>query len=158
MSYTSDIEAELQRLHGHGGQLVVADGAGSLHVDLTGIDRLGCEFTDFAYETSALASLNTADLKKLGNRVAAALHYLTEPIQVIEIDGHAGVAQLRSTAPVMVPSGARYYEVLVKRGGSLSIRRYEAAAGQSRQSIPAIVTREVFHRLADDFSKMANSP
>lgn len=158
MSYANDIDAELQRLPAHGGQLVVADPPGLLRVEVAGIDRLGCEFVEFVYETPALAQLAMPDLKKLGQRLAAALKYLTEPIQVIEIDGQAGVAQLRSVVPVMAPTGARYFEVLVKRGGSLSIQRYEAAPGQSRQRIIAVVTREIFHRLADDFAKATHGP
>ncbi len=46
---------------------------------------------------------------------------------------------------------AAYYELLVRRGGEISLTRYRKDNGDARRQIAATVTREVLLRLANDF-------
>jgi hypothetical protein len=59
---------------------------------------------------------------------------------------------MRSSPPQRDDNGTRYYELLVRRGGELSLRRFEKQPGTVRQLVAAHVTREVFLRLVDDFA------
>jgi hypothetical protein len=60
--------------------------------------------------------------------------------------------QLRSNPPQRNDDGSTYYELLVRRGGELSLSRYRKPAGQERQSVSAHLTREALLRLVDDFA------
>ena len=59
---------------------------------------------------------------------------------------------MRSHPPYQRDKQTKYYEVLVQRGGSISLVRYERLPGEPRKAIAANVTEEVFYRLADDFA------
>jgi hypothetical protein len=45
---------------------------------------------------------------------------------------------------------------MVRRGGDITLSRYNKKSGQLRQIVPAHVTREVLGRLADDFVAAAS--
>jgi hypothetical protein len=74
-----------------------------------------------------------------------------EPISPIEFDAQGCVVQLRSAPPQRDDDGRSYYELLVRRGGEISLARYRKDNGGSRRQIAATVTREVLVRLAGDF-------
>ena len=98
--------------------------------------------------------LRTAPLAKLETiaaSLAKRLTYLLEPISLLETDAESVSIQMRSNPPQVGDDGRSYYELLVRRGGEVTLRRYHKAAGQPRQVIAAHVTREVLARLADDF-------
>jgi hypothetical protein len=59
--------------------------------------------------------------------------------------------QLRSSPPQQGDDGTSYYELMVRRGGDITLSRYQKQPGQIRQIVPANVTREVLQRLAEDF-------
>jgi hypothetical protein len=59
--------------------------------------------------------------------------------------------QLRSNPPQRDDDGRTYYELLVRRGGEISLCRYRNENGAGRQAIPATVTCEVLLRLVGDF-------
>jgi hypothetical protein len=59
---------------------------------------------------------------------------------------------MRSYPPQKTDDGTTYYELLVRRGGSLSLVRYQKQPGDQRQAIAAHITREVLLRLVDDFA------
>ena len=69
------------------------------------------------------ATCPTEALRGWGDRLAARLTYLMEPLVVLEVDAQAGEAELRSQAPT--PRGDRrsFYEVRLRREGSLHLRR-----------------------------------
>lgn len=154
MTYYDTIEQELHRLAmlGRGTLTAADDDAGSLQAELLQVDPLAVAFTSFVFTSDRLASVETAQLTRIADALASKLTYLLEPLRVIEVDGQAGAVQMRSHPPYQRERQTRYYEVLVQRGGSLSLVRYERPPGQARNPIAAHVTREVFHRLADDFA------
>ena len=86
-----------------------------------------------------------------GKALAAKLTYLMEPISPIEIDAHGCLVQLRSNPPQRDDDGRSYYELLVRRGGEITLARYRKENGDARRPIAATVTREVLVRLVGDF-------
>jgi hypothetical protein len=135
--------------------LVAVQADERLECELTTLDRVGCEFTRFALATARLASATMDELKRVSERLAARLTYLLEPIKPIEQDAEGCVIQMRSVPPQREADVTSYYEVLVRRGGELSLCRWAKTPGDMRQALPAQVTREVFLRLVGDFSDAA---
>lgn len=153
MSYHQEINHQITAVIVAGGRKVTAQAdSGILDVDMPSADTLAVSFESFFFKSDRLNNCDTAQLGRIADRLASKLSYLLEPLRVIEIDGEAGAVQMRSHPPYQRENQTRYYEVLVQRGGSLSLVRYERLPGQARKPIPATVTHEVFFRLADDFA------
>lgn len=136
-------------------ELSLVDGGLQFHSELTALDSIACEFVRFELTSAALANANLERLKAVSQDLSARLTYLLEPIRPIEIDGEQCVVQLRSQPPEREADRSSYYELLVRRGGHLSLCRWTKTPGDVRQAIPAQVTREVFLRLIRDFSSAA---
>ena len=115
----------------------------------------GVRFTEFTVTTDKLASATADQLKQLGEKLSGRLTYLLEPICPIEVDREHCVVQMRSNPPQRDDDGTRYYELVVRRGGSLSLYRFSKIPGNVRETIPVNVTREVFFRLVSDFAAVA---
>ena len=135
--------------------LEVSEADQRLRCHLTAVDTLGCAFTRFELRSGKLASATIDELKKVSEALAARLTYLLEPIKPIEVDADQCVVQLRSTPPQREPDLTTYYELLVRRGGELSLCRWMKTRTSERQLVAAQVTREVFLRLVADFSAAA---
>ena len=123
-----------------------------LTVEIEHLDALAVQFTDISLATDALAGKSTDELKALADKLSQRLTYLLEPISPIETDPDGATVQLRSNPPQKDEDGTHYYELLVRRGGELHLRRYQKQPGDVRQSIPASLTREVLLRLVADFA------
>jgi hypothetical protein len=152
MSYHSDIELALNSAVVAGGRDLRAHAdSGALEAMIDKADTMSVAFLSFVFQSDKLAGAETPKLSRIADQLASKLTYLLEPLRVIEIDGQAGAVQMRSHPPYQ-REHTRYYEVLVQRGGSISLVRYERQPGQGRTPIAATVTEEVFYRLADDFA------
>ena len=114
-------------------------------------NSLAVSFERLRLETTELATADAAKLERIGKALAGRLTYLMEPIAPIEIDAAACVVQLRSNPPQRDDDGRSYYELMVRRGGEISLVRYRKENGDARQPIAATVTREVLSRLVSDF-------
>ena len=157
MSLKNRIQAEFNRF----GQLAGASGArhtlsvdlevGRLVCELTAIDQLACAFEEFTVQVPELASAKLPQLDRIATTLSRRLSYLLESISPVEKDQDGCVVQMRSNPPQKDDDGTSYYELVVRRG-ELLLCRYSKASGQVRRVIPAHVTREVFCRLAEDFS------
>jgi hypothetical protein len=126
-----------------------------LQAELLALDTLACSFNFMGVELAALATAPVAKLRDVADQLSRRLTYLLEPITAVEIDAEQCVVQLRSNPPQKDDNGTCYYELLVKKGGMVSLCRYQKQPGEIRRFVPANVTREVFLRLVDDFSKAA---
>ena len=151
MNIKQDIALELQRLFPLGGELEVRTSTGRIIGQLETVDNVGVSFKRFDYQSSNLAAATVDSLKSLSAKIQQRLTYLLEPISLLEVDAESVSIQMRSSPPQVGDDGRSYYELLVRRGGEVTLRRYHTAAGQPRQIVPANVTREVLARLADDF-------
>ncbi len=134
----------------------ISDGTQRLECQLVALGALGCAISRLALHSDRVAAMSTDELQTLAGELSAKLTYLLEPISPIETDAHGCVVQMRSNPPQKESDRTSYYELLVSRSGELSLSRYSRAAGQSREVIPAQLTREVLARLVDDFSSVAS--
>lgn len=126
-----------------------------MHCELSSLENLACTFERFSLSSQAIAAAEMSRLARVADELSRRLTYLLEPIAEVESDQEQCVVQMRSAPPAKNESEASYYELLVKRGGTLSLCRYAKSPGAVRRTIPAQVTREVFLRLVDDFSAAA---
>jgi hypothetical protein len=124
-----------------------------LQAEIVALDTLACAFNFLGVEMVALATAPVETLKGVADQLSRRLTYLLEPITSVEIDADQCAVQLRSNPPQKDDNGTSYYELLVKKGGLISLCRYKKQPGEVRRFVPAHVTREVFLRLVDDFSK-----
>jgi hypothetical protein len=152
MTLTQQFEHELNQL-GTGAEAVlgVSEGDRNLTCDLVTRDSLAVAFQTLRLATSELAGAAAVELERIGSVLAGRLTYLLEPIRPIELDADACVVQMRSSPPKQDDDGHSYFELVVRRGGELSLCRYRKQPGQAREQIPANVTREVLQRLVGDF-------
>jgi hypothetical protein len=121
-------------------------------------DSLAVSFTQLRLATPELAAAKAPELERIGKALAEKLTYLMEPIAPIEIDAAACIVQLRSNPPQRDDDGRSYYELLVRRGGEISLARYRKENGDTRRPIAATVTREVLMRLVGDFCGALDQP
>lgn len=122
-----------------------------LHCDIVERNSLAICFNELRLATSELANVDPEKLARIGKVLAEKLTYLMEPINPIEFDAEGCVVQLRSAPPQRDDDGRSYYELLVRRGGEISLRRFRKDNGDARRTIAATVMREVLLRLAGDF-------
>ncbi len=123
-----------------------------LSCEFSALDTLSCALVRFALATDKLADATPQQLKKLAEQLSARLTYLLEPIRPIEADDEHCVVQMRSNPPQRADDGTSYYELVIRRGGQLSLCRWQKTKGDQRRAIPANFTREVLWRLIEDFS------
>src|SRR5436190_22044805 len=153
MSIRPDIERELKRIQAVSGRglLQVDCHTGRVEADLLAVDAIGCSFQTLGLSTSKLTDASLDELKAISDTLTAKLTYLLEPIGLVEADADRCSIQLRSNPPQKGEDETSYYELMVRRGGDITLSRYSKQPGQLRHIIPAQVTREVLGRLADDF-------
>src|ERR1700676_4985707 len=118
------------------------DGGQRLRCELAVLDSLACSFERLELESAALATGGMDRLKQVAENLSRRLTYLLEPISPVETDQQQCVVQMRSNPPQKDEVGTSYYELLVQRGGRLSLRRWVKEAGQVRRTVAAHVTRE----------------
>ncbi len=135
-----------------GGTVQSAKGGDRVELGVARADALAIAFDWLRLETDRLAGASIERVRETAERLTERVTYLLEPLTPIEIDQDLAVVQMRSTTPQQDNESTAYYELLVKTGGSLSLRRYRKPRGAMREPIEATVTREVLGRLVDDFA------
>ena len=153
MSIQPGIEREFKRIQAVSGRglLQVDCEVGRIEADLVAVDAIGCSFQTLGLSTSKLSGAELEKLKEISQKLTEKLTYLLEPIGLVEADADRCSIQLRSSPPQKGEDETSYYELMVRRGGDITLSRYSKKSGQLRQIVPANVTREVLSRLADDF-------
>jgi hypothetical protein len=154
MTLASQLEQRLAALGGGPACVTEESPPRTLVCDLAELNALAVSLNTLHLRTSELATASAHDLKRISESLAARLTYLMEPISPIEIDAEACVVQMRSNPPQRDDDGRTYYELLVRRGGEISLARYRQENAAGRQRISANVTREVLIRLATDFVRV----
>lgn len=153
MDIKADMQRELKRIQAVSGKglLQVDAEGGRIEADLLAVDAIGCSFQTLGYSTAKLADATLDDLKNISESLTSRLTYLLEPIGVVEVDRDRAAVQLRSNPPQKGEDATSYYELMIRRGGDVTLSRYEKKSGLMRQIVPAHITREVLQRLAEDF-------
>lgn len=156
MNLQQQANAALRACAARGGgphKIELREGPTSLAAELPTIDSLACEFSYLTLHAPILADASTEQLKSMATGLAQRLTYLVEPISPIETDAEGCVVQLRSNPPQRGDDGTCYFELLVRRGGELDLRRWKKSASGQRSPVTATITREVLLRLIGDFAK-----
>jgi hypothetical protein len=152
MNLQNQLARELSSIGSGGAEIItLADDPQSITCEIAERNSLALSFNSLRVASNTLASADAKQLEQIGGDLAARLTYLMEPISPIEIDADQCVVQLRSNPPQRDDDGRSYYELLVRRGGEISLARYRKENGSARQSVAATVTREVLLRLVGDF-------
>lgn len=120
--------------------------------DLSALGTVGCEFLHLTVASTQLADATTERVQEIATSLSKKLTYLLEPIATVETDENGCAVQLRSQPPHRTEDSRSYYEVLVRRGGQISLRRFVKSNGTVREETPASVTREVLLRLVTDLT------
>lgn len=134
-----------------GSTVTAADGGDRFALGLSSVDTLGVAFAELRLGTDRLKDAAADRVREVADGLTKRVTYLLEPLTPVEIDRELAVVQLRSVDPARDSESTSYYELLVRTGGSLSLRRYRKPRGALREPIDATVTREVLGRLAGDF-------
>jgi hypothetical protein len=152
MSLKTKLKAELLASPGSGPR-VIGIPAGDLHLvcELADVNPLAVELSKLVVTTPKLAKATIDQLAEISKKISARVTYLLEAIGPVELDAESCTVQLRSVPPLREEEGTSYYEILVRRGGEVALCRYQKMPSEPRRVIPAIVTREVLYRLAEDF-------
>ena len=154
MKLHEKIQHELLNIIGHAGQrLVVSDGPRTVHCEIFQSDAMAVSVDELSLQTDELASAQVDQLRAASGSLCKRLTYLLEPISPIETDVDGCVVQMRSNPPQLDDNGRRYYELLLRRGGSVMLCRYEKQSGSPRIRVPATLTHEVIRRLVQDFDE-----
>ncbi len=154
MSLSQKIAAEVANALGAADQditLHAEQGAHILDVPLILATPMGieCRALQFFIANHPMMDLN--DLKAWGDRIAAKVTYLMEPLSFIEADAQQGQVLLRSGKPTPKNNRRTYYEVRLYKAGSLNLVRVAFDdTTKTRQDIPCQFTMEVLERLTDD--------
>jgi len=127
------------------------DGAHRLTLHLTANGAVGLAFSTLDFATSAKGEWTPEALKAWGDRLAASVTYLMEPLVVLEHDVEGGEVELRSQSPTPRAQQRSYYEIRLNRAGTLRLSRvvFDETTRQ-RRAADCQMTREVLERLTDD--------
>ena len=136
--------------------VTVEEGPHRLTLHLTALDTVGLACTALEFTTSSRAEWTSEGLRTWGEKLAARVTYLLEPLRVLEIDAGGGEVQIRSQNPTTRSEQRGYYEVRLSRQGTLRLERFTFnEATRQRRPIACQFTREVLERLADDIAASA---
>ena len=131
--------------------VAIADPPHRLVIHLTASGPVGLAFGSFDFTTMARSEWTPAALKSWGDRIAARVTYLMEPLVVLEQDAIDGDVAIRSHAPTERGDQRAYYEIQIGKQGNLHFARVASdEPTRRRRPIDCMMTREVLERLIDD--------
>jgi hypothetical protein len=135
--------------------LTVADEAGvwSASVTAAAVDGVGARLWEIAFRRANTA-FDAAGLKAWGEKVAAQVTGLLEPLRLLEIDAEKKLALLRSGKPGQRGDAVLYYELRLTGDAAATVQRYEAShqLESKRHQVEFTLTHEVLAKLADDIT------
>src|SRR4051812_39118424 len=95
--------------------VTIEEGAHRLVLHLTASGPVGLAFAALDFRTEARPEWTPESLKAWGDRIAARVTYLMEPLVVLEQDTQAGEVEIRSHAPTARGECRAYYEIRIAR-------------------------------------------
>ncbi|MGP0065879.1 MAG: hypothetical protein ACLQGP_20030 [Isosphaeraceae bacterium] len=157
MSLSKKIAAALDentKVHAPPCEVAVEDGPSRLTLHLSALDSVGVAFPILEFATTShREEWTTEALRGWGDRLAARVNYLMEPLKIFEVDTGSGEVQIRSQSPTPRAEQRGYYELRLFKQGTLRMERYAFdEATRQRRAVPCQLTREVLERLADDLA------
>jgi hypothetical protein len=146
------------RLGGHVLRVVEESGGIRLAVEYHEVDKIGLRLRSLRAERAGPfvdAAFDAVRLRRQAEDLARRISYLTEQIQLVELDTQNGRAQLRSAPPRRENGRLIFYEILFEQNHHLSFHRYEhvdKARSSRRAAVAFELTHGIFRRLVDDFA------
>lgn len=134
------------------------EGFHRLTLEPKAIGPAGVEFRRLIFSTAEIdrPERSLDELRAWGDRLAARVTYLMEPLTVLEADGVGVEVTLRSQSPTPRNDRRSFYEIRLDRSGTLTLQRLGFDdQTRRRQVVPCQLSREVLERLADDLTATA---
>lgn len=128
-----------------------ADAGWRVDLQADAVESLGGRYSEVTLTRTAPAT--PVPVKEQGERIAARVTGLLEPLRLVEVDGGRDLAQLRSDAPARRGEELCYYEVLRQGDGTTSVRRYQQLPGAKRQAVAFTLTHEALAKLVRDLAE-----
>lgn len=126
------------------------DGPHHITLDVTVAGPIGFSATDLLFRADG-PERTIDELKDWADRVAARVNYLMEPLRVVEVDPVGVEVELRSAAPSQRQGVRAFYEVRLRRAGTLNLARVVFDnVSRTRRDEAFQMTREIIERLTDD--------
>ncbi|MFI4874752.1 MAG: hypothetical protein ACIALR_05425 [Blastopirellula sp. JB062] len=132
--------------------LEIALPGGRLRLKEASVESVGVSASGAQYAPSQNWNVSGDQGRKLATKIKDRVHYLLEPLEVIEAESDAIL--LRSDKPHQSEGVRSYYEGWAKPDG-FDLKRYAAKSNQPRESTPLRLTREIVERLAHDLDSIA---
>jgi len=154
MTLREEILNQLPSMIGKQHQRMTATvGSYTVRCEMDDCDELAVTVYELVLATSEPANVEMAKMQAASHSLCERVTYLLEPITPIESDAEGCVVQMRSTPPQRLENAHFYYELFLRRSGSVALHRYEKQSGSIRQRVAASLTHEVLGRLVEDFGK-----
>jgi len=133
----------------------LAESGWSLHLAADRVDTLGCLLWEATFVKAHQSQpVPNAELRESATGIADRVTCLMEPLHFLELDETQCVALLRSESPAKRGATLSYYEVVMKGGREILVRRYQVnpEKGSRRNQIAFALTHEAIAKLADDLA------
>ena len=131
--------------------VVASEGVYSLALELETASPVGVSCRTVTFRVERDQPLTFDALRAWGDRVAARVTYLMEPLVPVEADAQANELLLRSREPGRRPGRRVYYEARLQAAGTLTLGRVQFdETTRQRRALPCQLTLETLDRLADD--------
>ncbi|MEK6233903.1 MAG: hypothetical protein N2C14_04250 [Planctomycetales bacterium] len=150
MSLKTKTRDALTRFADSPGVMAVEHEGVRLVCEWNAVDSIACSFDSLTLESDVLADADVDRLRGIAEGLSRRLSYLLEPIAVLEADSQEAAVLIRSQPPGADAESVAYYELMLRRGGSASLRRFRKDSSGPRLPIACQVTLEVFERLVID--------
>lgn len=135
----------------------VEAGPSRLAIDLVAADSIGVAFRSLELHRADRSGSGVESLRVWGERLSERVHYLLEPLVVLEVDQVGGTVEIKSKAPSHREGLKSYYELRIGPDASLRFGRVAYSPDtKSRSTIDCRLTREAFERLVDDLADSAD--
>jgi hypothetical protein len=128
---------------------------GTLQCMIAAADAIGCAVDRIRLSLADHTRWELPRMRSMADQLCKQLRYLVEPLQVIEVDTDQPLVQARSQPPSRDAQRiSSYYELLVAPQ-VITMLRFSAPRGESRQAVAMYLTREVLSRLLQDMADAA---
>ena len=131
--------------------VTAAEGPHTINMRIGLATSISVECAGFDFHVADRHELSIDELRSWGERLAARVTYLLEPLALHEADAAGGEVILRSASPTTKPDRRSFYEVHLKSNGLMKFDRIAFQEDRRvRGPVPCHFTNEVVERLVDD--------
>jgi len=132
---------------------VPGEGGWAVAVTADRSDVLGCLVWEMTVRRTTPPA-EGASLRAWGERIAARVTGLLEPLKLVEVDVQRNEALLRSDGPTQRGDNVVYYEAILQGTNAAVVRRYQGSrqGNTRREQVPFAITHEALAKLTADLT------